>query len=391
MSLRHDEEPSPSSSRALRLRNKSGSDVPAKRVRMDEEQESADEDQVTTDEGDEEEVIDEEIDELLYDTTVLMCGLVVCKKELKLPNRSHLSVKEVAKYARQQNSPLPKTPQGEFVFVSGAPKNVAMFRYKNTSRCSFTKSKHHKQFPIIGKPTNSIGLPEIAPSNMRGMGSTYLFLRSANYTMVKGKLNLHPVSATPNLGKIQEATRTDKLLAALEGIINNEHLPLQIFRAPRDSNRFSPFTGGGDIYIHAKTSTVSACLHTKTDDDDDEDQAVVHGELRCTATIENKFLSVATEDDVRNQLQANMLVCAASQLHQLAKNDPQGVKNINVITTYGVAIGTNVSLPLLLLKQVVHLERSMLFYEELWRKQWTEEHYMHIDRALSYVLKKLTE
>ncbi|CAI8027078.1 hypothetical protein GBAR_LOCUS15497 [Geodia barretti] len=65
--------------------------------------------------------------------------------------------------------------------------------------------------------------------------------------MVKGKLNLHPVSAYPNLSKIQEATRTISFLQLWKDH-QHEHLPLQIFRAPRDSTD-SLHLQGGETFI----------------------------------------------------------------------------------------------------------------------------------------------
>ena len=214
--------------------------------------------------------------------------------------------------AKQGAEPLPSLPRGHFSVVCNfSGHQVAIFHYDKTTGCRSTKAAEHDELQ---------GDKRVNPSIR--VGHEYLFGYSLGYAVSNGKINLDPCLPTARVSKLSENARTIALVAKLR----EHYTSADICGLGRDSSHFCSFSGGGDIQIFNKVASSAAVVRLSGEEDDDSEspeQTVrsptdiprdtlnvtppSRGESRC-GSVENNVSAQQTEEDVRLQLQANMLV-----------------------------------------------------------------------------------
>ena len=103
------------------------------------------------------------------------------------------------------------------------------------------------------------------------------------------------------------------------------------------------------------------------EEEQEEQQTELHtppkaGEVR-SGVIESEGVSMQTENDVTKQLMANMVLRAATTLHDFAESQPiQKVEDLRYLVTYGCQMGPVHSLKLLNL-HIDFEEEGLVFFE----------------------------
>ena len=85
------------------------------------------------------------------------------------------------------------------------------------------------------------------------------------------------------------------------------------------------------------------------------------GEWRC-GTAENKVTAAQSEEEVTRQLQANMMLLTSHLLRTKAEENPANADSINVMTCYGLQLGS--TYPLKIIKLTINFEECNCEYEE---------------------------
>ena len=271
-----------------------------------------------------------------------------------------------------------------------------MFKFKTTQPCSGVGVCKRLPGLIIDE---QIDLP-IPAEDLRGLASSYLYMRDEKYDILQneGKMSVSVQPGETDLADEMESTRTNSLLEALKDRVKKErYASIKVALAGKDMSCLCPFRGGGDIYL--QTDHISACLRLSEEEEDEalggaEEGTQVSprqkGEIRCTATVENKFSAVQSIDKVRKQLQADMLVASTKQLKKILMNKPTKAKDIKSFTSYGITFGVSIAHPLILLKMTLDFETNKLKYFQLCRYEWSQAFCVYVDGAFEYVMERIT-
>ena len=102
----------------------------------------------------------------------------------------------------------------------------------------------------------------------------------------------------------------------------------------------------------------------------------------------NKVSTSRSDEDVRLQLQANMMLVVAKSLKPLIKKFGENAgEKIRVITCYGISLGG--LYPLNILKLTVDFDDQLCTYEEQLMMYPSAVYPAYIDIGISYILKRL--
>ena len=296
-------------------------------------------------------------EEELKKTLLFIVGHQPYKETLMLPVCRFLTCREVDAAAAEQHEQLiPYEVDGEFEsVVSLSSLRVAVFRFRNTTRCSNTHSEAHRSLPPAGLQYCMI---ETVMKNVRvtiKVGSAFLYNGLQQpYTITDSVIGMEPPRA-PAVSRVRpsepEIVRTAHMMQGLR-----QALAMKDYTVSPcwDTRHYSPFSGGENISIFKKTSSAVAAIVLQTipsDMDTPSDADVLvsppeRGEYRCIS-IENK-VSGADDQKITLQLQANMLLlCSTLLLKMLEECSAEEAADINILTCYGLQNGLNCLLKVL--------------------------------------------
>ena len=186
--------------------------------------------------------------------------------------------------------------------------------------------------------------------------------------------------------KLTENERTFEMKTELEKCLDTERFTIRA--DTRNSRKYCPFRGGGDI---SKSGNCSAVITTSEEEEEEEEEEGGRinvtppqpNERRCVS-IENKASGVQRYSETVLQLQANMvLTCATVLEYKLELSTAE----IDSITCYGLLVG--MEYPVTLVKLTIDfIARNMLF-EQLCRLRPDPFHGARIDMALNYLCESL--
>ena len=254
------------------------------------------------------------------------------------------------------------------------------------------------------------------PNNLR-VGSQFLYGYNHGYIVENGEVTVsHCLPPTVQF-QCNENERTGKMAFKLQ-----EHYNITV--GGRDSNHFSPFSGGGDIVIFKKSAMSATVVGTDNLGVDIEDSGGPEGqdmvdtnitapddlgaggcegqdmvdpipitppkqnEFRC-GSLEAKVSSVQSEDDVILQLQANMVLTCSVLLKRKIEmvTSTTELEQIDTLTCYGTIIGPTYSLSLLQL--TIDFEDSKFQFEELFKLRPCVLYPAYIDITMNHIFECL--
>ena len=203
------------------------------------------------------------------------------------------------------------------------------------------------------------------------VGFRFLFGSDQKYAIredqieIKAPLSSAVLSTPEDDDEARENERTSTLANEMKSYLTEEYV-VRTSAGRGDSSHFSPFTGGGDIYVHFKPAA-GACVLGVGEGlaEVAETSSPVNstppkkGEQRCAA-IENKGpLATRPPAHVTLQLQANMVLLCVKLLRECVAADPEQAEDISSITQFGLTY------PMKLLKLKMDFsERKMSFKEQ---------------------------
>lgn len=315
---------------------------------------------------------------LQLETTVYVCGVNPYKETMVLESKTGYTLASIKDAIHRQNKrPLPLLMgSGDFHTVfSDEGRQMLLYKFSEYSGCRNTTSKCHKNLPNIDRKS-MVSIPKM---NL-GVGLEYMFLPSMSNVAVEstvsgamaGNIETDDEFFPPEVNeKLMEARiemienqRRPKLITAL-----NNAFPLFTFEEwGYEMGHFCQFTGGGDVVVKSK-SGVYGCI-------------MFSNQIRA-ATLELKY-TLAKCRDLELQLQASMLLMAASVLHQQLMTG-QVVDNIVV---FGLAFGVYHKLTLLRLD--IDFATTVKFKNVFVSGPGLEYH-LAIDSALAYMMTMLSQ
>ena len=314
---------------------------------------------------------------LQLETTVYVCGINPYKETMVLKSKTGYTLASIKGAIHRQNKrTLPLLMgRGDFHTVfSDEGRQTLLYKFSEYSGCRNTTSTCHKNLPNIDRKS----MVSIPKRNL-GVGLEYMFLPSMSDVAVDSTVSgamagnietddgffppeVNEMLMEARIEKI-ENERRPKLITAL-----NNAFPCFTFEEWGNvMGHFCQFTGGGDIMVKSK-SGVYGCI-------------MFSNQIRA-ATLELKYTLKCR--DLELQLQASMLLMAASLLNQQLKTG-QVVDNILV---YGLAFG--VYHKLILLRLDIDFTTTVKFKNVFVSGPGLEYH-LAIDSALAYMMTMLSQ
>ena len=345
-------------------------------------------------------------------TTLFVIGHATYQGTVLLPERSQrLSISTVKQAIRQQTNtkPLPSLPHGYFsVIADVAGHQVAVFRYDKTVGCRDTNTAQHGRLPLPVRRHKSSTDLTYTPS-LR-VGHLYLYGYDHDYSVANGEIHLKHC-LPPRVERRSENERTSILTSHLQ----KHYKCLDIFSFRNNYSHFCPFAGGGNITIFSKMTSSATILaggdgdgdggdggdgdgdgDVDGDGDGDDQDATSQlnitppsqGEYRC-GSLENKVTGQQTEDQVRLQLQANMILTCSMLLERKLKATmtEAELESIGTLTCYGMMMGQTYALKLL--KLTIDFKRDTTQFEELFSLDPCSLYPAYVDMVIEYIFHSL--
>ena len=233
---------------------------------------------------------------------------------MQLPALARISFKDVQKYlAKQGKKPLPSGVScGKFVIIKRVLNfQIGLFRYDSSEACGYVKSDEHSKLlkPISQHRPSLDFLPpidqvatrlQVAAMFVYGADSPYTAPRPDQILFV-----LKPLTASGRRHENQRVVEATRLLRAKFG-----HL-YDIEVSCNDTLQYSPFRGGGDIYIYCEASGAVVMNNSIPVADLEGGEVWEDGEVRCGA-IETKLTSQENSENLI--LQLHMMILSAKIL-----------------------------------------------------------------------------
>ena len=373
-------------------------------------------------------------------TIVFVCSYEPYKVVISMPNMvSGFSVEDIREATKYCDKPLPNIPQGYFTIINRSNNcQVALFKFKVTAGCRTTESRHHFKLPLPNPIHRNIKKLTKEP-NIR-VGFPYVYSHDQPYTVQNGTVTLSEPTLPTEKTIGSESSRTTIMVSSLRQMFRN----LLDIDTTQDHHQVCPFTGGGDIFIQTKNSTSAAVIHELTPEDDDGStpfsvatyvttpqatapttpqattptapQATAStapqatapttpqatapttpqatapttppkvGELRCGAA-ENKMTAGQSDKAVTLQVQANMMLLASCLLRKSIEKNPDDAESINLLTCYGLQLGS--TYPLKIIKLTIDFHKCKCEYEEQFILYPCSVYPAYIDIALNYIVERL--
>lgn len=334
-------------------------------------------------------------------TVLFVCGNQPWKKTLFMPLCSQLTKDDLNAMCGE---PLPPLPQGHFEsLVATESCQVFIFKHDRVSGCGSTGSPQHSKLPP--PLVNHKSWEAITEEPNVHVGFHYMFGHDQPYFVAQGKVRIEEY-VTP-----QVSFGESEMSCTSEIIIN---LRMQVGEAIKvellewECSHYSPFKGGGDIKLSKiGQSTVGTIVlpnpglmsqpgSSATSQPDygsppplsrTDITPLKQGEHRV-GNVENKVTSCRSENDVRLQLQANMMLAVSTSLKDLIINfGEKAGEEITIVTCYGICLGG--TYPLKILKLTVDFENQICKYEEQLSLGQCAAYAAYIDIGISYILKRL--
>ena len=211
---------------------------------------------------------------------------------------------------------LKDIPDGEFIQQADQP--IYFFQFKLTSACSVTTSNLHKDLPV----TVSRKIERFCELEHTFAGTKSFFFHFEEAVVEDGKLNLLSGALQNYYDESSEADRTNRLIKELYKWSFNNKKPIGINGYSKNVSRFCPFTGGGNILISGDKDV--ALILTGSGDANNDDDNDYSSEI-----IDNK---VWEKTDMRQQLQANMILAAVSVLRKKVFSNDISMSDIASMT-----------------------------------------------------------
>ena len=344
-------------------------------------------------------------------TVLFVCGCNPFKKTLLMPRMSWLTKDDVNARCGESLPPLPplpqSLPQGQFDFVVSTEScQVFVFKHKRVSGCSNIASFPHRHLP---PPINNCkSWKDITVEPEVHVGYSYMFGHDQPYSISNSKVLItdHVVV----LDKFDMAVnRTVKMIIKLNSQVGNDY---NIELLDGECSHYSPFKGGGDIIISKVDESTMATIQLSASSSASQPDPEISSsadlgsspsptplstdnitppkkEEHGFGNVENEVSTSRSEEDVRLQLQANMMLVVAKSLKPLIKKFGENAgEKIRVMTCYGISFGG--LYPLNVLKLTVDFDNQLCKYEEQLRMYPSAVYAAYIDIGISYILKRLT-
>ena len=204
--------------------------------------------------------------ENVFATTVYFIGQQPFKATIELPPHSRIPTKTVEEMAGDLD--LPSLPQGHFRSIQTSDNSpVAIFVHDNTSPCSETGSRHHGSLPkLVVRPKGVDGF--LTEPKIRA-GYPFLYGYDQNYKIQDGLVLLSSPVIPPQgttTQKLTENERTFEMKTELEKCLDTERFTIRA--DTRNSRKYCPFRGGGDI---SKSGNCSAVITTSEEEEEGEE------------------------------------------------------------------------------------------------------------------------
>ena len=272
--------------------------------------------------------------------------------------------------------------------MTSEKKLVYFFRHEDSDGCRKRNTTSHKKLPMCSTDVSTFEeVLEIVPERMCGASGAFFHgpltpVPKITYTATHLTVdrNFKPVLQEEHM---TEEKRTVQFVSKVKPIFNEQKIDVSMFG--NMNQRFCPFMGGGNLSLRSM-KCLAACVMYEDFGQDPSLSPHPEGQLRC-GNIENKQLTLQTEEEVIVQLQANMMLCAVSDLTAKIKVDP--MTEVKSFVCYGMVLCFP-PLPILLLRLTIDFQSSNVSYERLFRSSSTYHLCLSADICLEYILNRLS-
>ena len=223
--------------------------------------------------------------------------------------------------------------------------------------------------------------------------------------MANGEIHLKHC-LPPRVERRSENERTSILTSHLQ----KHYKCLDVFSFRNNYSHFCPFADGGNITIFNKMTSSATILaggdgdgdggdggagdgDGDVDGDGDDQDVTLNVDItppsrRC-GSLENKVTGQQTEDQVRLQLQANMILTCSMLLERNLKAPmtEAELESISTLTCYGMMMGQMYALKLL--KLTIDFRRDTTQFEELFHLDPCSLYPAYVDMVIEYIFHAL--